>query len=126
VRKSGNRSASHPTTARKRAIVARQPICTRTSGVSAYEILYRNEAIDRATFSDGDQATAGVLSSVFLDIGLDQLVGTKQAFLNVTREFLLSDYCSMLPQDPVVLEVLEDVQPDEQIIQAIMNLRKSG
>src|SRR6185295_17613956 len=65
-------------------------------------------------------------SSVFLDIGLDPLVGAKPAFLNVTREFLLSDYCSMLPKERVVLEILEDVKPDEQIIQAITNLRKSG
>jgi EAL and modified HD-GYP domain-containing signal transduction protein len=110
----------------KRAIVARQPICGPTSGVSAYEILYRNGPIERAAFSDGDQATAGVLSNVFLDIGLEQLVGVKPAFLNVTREFLLSDYCSMLPKERVVLEILEDVKPDEQIIQAITNLRKSG
>jgi EAL and modified HD-GYP domain-containing signal transduction protein len=125
VRKPGNPSnSSQPTTAAKRAVVARQPICSRTSGVSAYEILYRNQAIDRANFSDGDQATAGVLSSVFLDIGLEPLVGAKPAFLNVTREFLLSDYCSVLPKERVVLEILEDVEPDEQIIQAITNLRK--
>ena len=109
-----------------KVIVARQPICRRSSSVFAYEILYRSEFLEKAAVTNGDEATAGVLVKTFMEIGLDRLVGKTTAFLNLTRQFLLSDYCFILPKGRVVLEVLENIEPDDQVIRALTKLRKAG
>jgi len=117
---------SRPATNASKAIVARQPICGRASEVFAYEILYRHDSLEKAGVTDGDQATADVFVNALLEIGLDQLVGMKRAFLNVTRQFLVSDYCCMLPRNRVVLEVLEDIEPDRSLISVLTKLSRNG
>jgi EAL and modified HD-GYP domain-containing signal transduction protein len=109
-----------------KVIVARQPICRQSSSVFAYEILYRNEFLEKAAVTNADEATAGVLVKTFMEIGLERLVGKTPAFLNVTRQFLLSDYCFILPKGRVVLEVLEDIEPEDQVVRALTKLRKRG
>ena len=41
-----------------RVLVSRQPIYGADMAVFGYELLFRDSEIDRASFSDGDQATA--------------------------------------------------------------------
>src|SRR5262249_595295 len=118
---------SRPATNTSKAIVARQPICSRGSEVFGYEILYRrHDFLEKADVRDGDQATAVVIVNALLDIGLDRLVGTRPAFLNLTRQFLTSDYCSILPKDRVVLEVLENIEVDASLLSALKELSSDG
>jgi EAL and modified HD-GYP domain-containing signal transduction protein len=107
------------------ALVSRQPIYDRHTRVFAYELLYRNQ-FNTSENTDGDLSTAEVLRNTFLEIGLDRLVGESRAFVNLTRSFVLGDYCSSLPPDRVVLEVLEDVAPDEDVVQALSRLSAEG
>jgi EAL and modified HD-GYP domain-containing signal transduction protein len=94
--------------------------------VFGYELLFRSGDVQYASFSDGNQATAQVLVNTFLEIGLDTLVGSKYAFVNLTRDFLLQDYSSVLPADRVVLEVVEDVLVDPDLIEAVRNLSRQS
>ena len=110
----------------EQALVGRQPIYRDGLDVFAYELLYRDSDLNRAAFTNGDQATAQVLLNSFLEIGLDQVVGPNLAFVNIPRNFLLSDYCSSLPKDRVVLEILEDSIPDKPLISSISKLAKKG
>ena len=48
------------------------------------------------------------------------------AFINITRNFLLGDLCKSLPNDRVILEVLEDIEPDTSVIQALTELSAAG
>lgn len=73
------------------SFVGRQLIYNRELDVVAYELLFRKSEENRGQFVDGDQATSQVLLGACLDIGLNTLVGTKRAFINVTRDFLLQD-----------------------------------
>ena len=79
-----------------------------------------------ADFDDGDQATAQVMQNAFLEIGLDQIVGEHKAYINVTPSFILGKWYQALPKDQVVLEILETIQPDPDILDALSELSKAG
>src|SRR5205823_399504 len=106
--------------------VGRQPIYRDGVQVFGYELLSRDSELNRAAFADGDEATAQLLLNTFIDIGLDQVVGPNLAFVNVTRNFLLSDYCSSLPKDRIVLEVVREAGVDQPLLQALSKLSKEG
>ena len=106
--------------------VGRQPIYTQQLDVFAYELLFRSGEMQHAGVTDGNQATAHVLVNTFLELGLDTLVGSKRAFVNLTRDFLLQDYSLVFPADRVGLEVLEDVVVDADVLAALRNLSAQG
>ena len=91
------------------SFVGRQPIYNGDLDVVAYELLFRQGEENHGQFVDGDQATSQVLLNACLDIGLDALVGTKRAFINVTRDFLLQDFALALPPQRVGLEFVGDL-----------------
>lgn len=91
------------------SFVGRQPIYNRELDVIAYELLFRNSEENIGQFVDGDQATSQVLLNACLDIGLDTLVGSRRAFVNVTRDFLLQDHALALPPERVGLEFVGDL-----------------
>ena len=88
--------------------VARQPIFNRTLQVAGYELLFREGAANHAIVADPEGATASVVLNSFTEIGLERLVGPKPAWVNVSREFVLSGLAGTLPPSVVGLEILED------------------
>jgi EAL and modified HD-GYP domain-containing signal transduction protein len=110
----------------EKAFVGRQPIYRDGVDVFAYELLSRDSELNRAAFTDGDKATAQLLLNTFLDIGLEQVVGGNLAFVNVTRNFLLSEYSSALPKDRVVYEIGPDILIDQMLLVRLSQLRKVG
>jgi c-di-GMP phosphodiesterase len=107
--------------------VARQPIFDRDLEVAGYELLFRGGAARReAVITSADGATAMVLLNSFTEIGLAELVGTKPAWVNVSREFVLGGHARTLPPSLVVLEILEDQLIDDQLLAAIAQLKQDG
>jgi EAL and modified HD-GYP domain-containing signal transduction protein len=106
--------------------VGRQPILGPNLKTIGYEILYRNCEIDSANFSDEGVATAHVLLNTYLDIGLENVVGSHLAFLNIPRHFLLEKFCEALPKNRVVLEILENIEPSPRVTEAIAALSQQG
>src|SRR5438477_2580116 len=92
--------------------VSRQPIYSAEMAVLGYELLFRDSEVNRASFSDGDQATAEVILNTFMDIGLQEVVGQQLAFINFGRNLIMANYCESLPSERVVIELLESVEPD--------------
>jgi EAL and modified HD-GYP domain-containing signal transduction protein len=109
------------------ALVARQAIFDRDRRVYGYELLFRSDAA-RNEFdgTEGSLATKQVLANSLLVIGLDNLVGTKKAFINFGRGPLLQGWHASLPRGSTVIEVLESVEPDAEVLDACRNLRKQG
>ena len=105
--------------------VARQPIFTRKSDVFGYELLFRSGAENVFGGGDGNQATAELIVGDILTFGLQQLSGGKPAFINFTHELLLGHYYTLLPRGTVI-EVLEDVEPDGDVLNACRRLRADG
>jgi len=106
--------------------VGRQPIYGRRLELHAYELLYRGADVDFADFTEGDRATSQVLLNAFLEFGLERVVGGHLAFINLTRGFIIGEYPLPVPRTQVVLEVLEDVEPDEEVLQGLRDLRRRG
>ena len=73
----------------KDIFVARQPIFNRQIEVIGYELLYRASGTSKTSGAhaqmDGDRLTIDVILNTFMEIGLDQLVGDKIAFINFTQ-----------------------------------------
>jgi EAL and modified HD-GYP domain-containing signal transduction protein len=87
------------------------------------EALFR--AGSRRAFSGDPDAASRVMLDNWLLFGFDELIGGHTVFLNCTRETLLSGYLSLLPQT-AVLEILESVQPDEEVLRACRQLKAEG
>lgn len=107
-------------------LVGRQAIFDRQKGVFGYELLYRDGQANSAQVVDGDEATARVMVNTFLEMGIDQIAGTSQAFINLTANFFLSQNYEVLPKHNVVLEVLESIEPSPMVIQSLVRARQLG
>jgi EAL and modified HD-GYP domain-containing signal transduction protein len=114
-------SATQPTG----VVLARQPIFDADLELSAFELLYRAVGEDGRPI-DGGKATATVLVAALADVGLQRLVGERRAFLNVDREFLMTFRPLPLPADRVVLELVEDQVVDDELVDVLTDLVRSG
>jgi c-di-GMP phosphodiesterase len=106
--------------------VARQPIFDRALKVAGYELLFRDGPADRAVITSAEGATATVVLNAFTEIGLQQIVGTRTAWVNVSRTFVLGGFAGSLPPGLVLLELLEGQVIDEQLIVAVSDLKHQG
>ncbi len=105
--------------------IARQPIFDKSMNVVAYELLYRNSKIN-TSLSDGDDATSSVLINGLLVMGLETLTDKKKAFIKFTKNLILDETVTLFKPDNMVVEVLEDVEPDGLLIEAIRRLKDAG
>src|ERR1041384_2607075 len=62
------------------AYVGRQAIFDRRLNVVGYELLYRDSEENRARFDDVTRASAITMLTAFVELGLDNLVGSVPAF----------------------------------------------
>ena len=108
------------------AVVARQAIYDARLRLAAYELLFRPMSATGVQLRDADAATAQVLLAAFSDIGLDKLVGSHRAFVNVPYAFLTDGFCRTLPVGRVVLEILEDVAVDRPVLEMARALVADG
>lgn len=106
--------------------LARQPIYDSRLNVFAYELLYRNKVSDQAEVVDGNRATSDVIISALMDIGLEDIVGSRLAFINMTRDFLIGGLPLPQIQEQIVLEVLENEVPDDDLQTGLEDLAKKG
>ncbi len=106
--------------------IGRQPIYDRKLGVYAYELLFRTADMNRAAITDGDKATSDVIINTFLEIGLDNIVSNRLAFINLTRSFFVNEHSISLPKDRVVLELLEDIEADDEVVAGVKRLTDQG
>ena len=106
--------------------VARQPILGRTGSLLGYELLFREPNSETAGVLDDRAATSTVILDGLFDIGLFDLVGDSVAYVNVSRDFLLSVRPPPLPARRVVLELLEDQIVDDALLGVLEDLVAEG
>ncbi len=107
--------------------VGRQPIYHANLDVYGYELLYRGRGdAPRAEIDNANLATSQVILNSYLEIGLDKLVGSRKAFINITRDFIDGSLALPLRAEQVVLEVLEDIAPDPEVIAGLEHLVQKG
>src|SRR5687767_6376831 len=103
--------------------VARQAIFDRTRQLYGYELLFRSDGY-RNEFdgTDSSSATTQVIANSLLSIGLENIVCGKKAFVNFDRVLLMSGLHSMIPKEDLVLEILESVDPDDELLAVCRDL----
>jgi EAL and modified HD-GYP domain-containing signal transduction protein len=106
--------------------VARQPIFDKNKKIYGYELLFRDGIANFFPEIDGDTATSKVLSNSFFALGIDRITGGKRAFINFTRELLVLKIPTMFPREKIMVEILEDVKPDEQVVSACKEMAQDG
>ena len=105
--------------------VARQPILTREQKVFGYELLFRDGVENFFRASDPEAAARSTLDSTLL-MGFDVLCDGHKAFINCTRDLLLKDGITLLPAEQTVVEILEQVEPDDLVVAACLRLKSGG
>ncbi len=106
--------------------IARQPIFNKNMDVFGYELLFRSGS--NSNSFDGvssSHATASVIGGLF-ESGIDHIVDNKHAFVNFDASFINSDLPELIDSHRLIIEVLEDVIPDQELIDRIVDLRKKG
>ncbi|RMD80739.1 MAG: HDOD domain-containing protein [Gammaproteobacteria bacterium] len=107
--------------------IGRQPIFDAGLRLRAYELLYRScPGCNEARVEQPEQATAQVILNLFMEFGLEHLVGRHDAYVNLPRGFLVGDYPLPFAPRQVVLEVLEDVPVDQPLLEGLRRLRRQG
>ena len=105
--------------------VARQPIFNSRQQVFAYELLFRHGLENYYSGTDGDLATARVITDSFMLFGIEALTGGKPAFINFTANMIKNEIPTIFPPELVGVEILEDVILDEEILYACQKLKNS-
>ncbi len=105
--------------------IARQPIYNKKLEVIGYELLFR-DSDGEADIADKELATAQVVLNVLLEVGLEQIVGERIAFINVAHDFIMSDLVYSLDKEKIVLELSEEVEANPKIIEALKKLSNNG
>lgn len=108
--------------------IGKQPIYNNDLGVYGYEMLFRDSDANAANLSNiaGDNATSVTIQNVFMEMGLEKLVGQHYAFINLTENYLLNKDLIPFSPDQVVLEILEDVNVSPELIEAVTRLKADG
>jgi len=106
--------------------VARQPIFKKNKKLYGYELLFRGGMSNAFPDIDGDTATSKLLSNSYFNIGMDQLTGGKVAFINFTQDLLVRKIPMMFPIDNMMVEILEDVNPNKEFVNACLDIFKAG
>ena len=106
--------------------VARQPILDRALKTHAYELLFRDSLDNVFPPISAQLATSRLVTEQFLQQNIDQLLGGHPCFINFPHSLLLDGLAECLPQDKVVIEILEDAEPDDALLDKVIQLHGMG
>ncbi|MCK6207921.1 EAL and HDOD domain-containing protein [Bacillus infantis] len=106
--------------------VGRQPIFDIHQELFGYELLNRTGKENVYLQTDGDMATLEVLKNSFLSIGMDKLADGKKCFINFTEKLILNDIPTYFDKEAIAIEILEDIIPSSEILQACAKLKQLG
>jgi len=104
--------------------IARQPIFDKNMKVVAYELLYRSGMDNYSNVVDGDDATLAVINNAAMNF--DTLTNGKPGFINFTHKLICDEIPTLFQSKNIVIEVLEDIIPDDNLIAALKSLRNKG
>lgn len=106
--------------------VGRQPLYDRAGAVVGYELLFRDTSEATSATSRNAVATSQVIVAAFTEFGLDQLVGDRPCFVNLTREFLVGALPVPFDHGRTVLEVLDGTPVDDEVHAGVLDLVARG
>lgn len=108
------------------SFIARQPILNINKKVVAYELLFRNGEKNCFPDIDSDQATSNLLSNNHLALGVENITHDLPAYINFHTKALIANFPSFLDPKKVVIEILEDVKPTDELFTTCKLLSEKG
>jgi EAL and modified HD-GYP domain-containing signal transduction protein len=108
------------------AFFARQPIFDERGRARAYELLYRASPDAVAASGDPDHMAARVVVDAMLGSGLENVTDGRPAFVNATADLIISGVFESVDPSRIVIEILETVEPTEELRQACERLTRRG
>lgn len=106
---------------------ARQPIFDKFKKVAAYELLYRESEVNLfPSHVSSNAATSAMLVNTFLDTKVELITEDKPALINFSEDTLLNGFTKLAPSDKIIIEVLETVEPTEELYHVFEQLFHSG
>jgi len=106
--------------------LGRQSIVDAERVIFGYELLYRGRP-DRATaFDDPDAATRCVMERVFLQWGMEQVVGDRFGLMNASASLIVKGLHEAMPPEGMIIEVREPAPFDDETIEALRDARRNG
>lgn len=106
--------------------IARQPIFDIHKKLFAYELLFRQTLGLGLGEVSGDRATTSLLSTTFLTEGIEKISGNKPCFVNFTKNLLTREIPASFPKNKIIVEILEDVPPTIEVLEACRALSQQG
>ena len=119
-------SSAIDTLPRSEVFLGRQPVFDTRQRVVAYELLYRSGQANAAIITDAEAATHTVLANALCEFGLEHIAEDKDVLVNFPPSALDSGLPEALPPERVIVEILEDVEPDASTIASLQRLRAAG
>ena len=104
--------------------IARQPIFDKRLHVYAYELFFRGGP--QNYFQPSKNASSSVIADSMTLVDLQLLTGRARAFINADELALRLDAPRLFPPDRIVVEILETVEPSEEIVKICRELRTAG
>lgn len=110
------------------AYLGRQPLLDRNQQLLGYELYYRSDGtMTEADFADGVHASLMVIAALLQDVGTEQVLGGKTAFINIAARSLEGDAAiQLLEPSRTVLELPVDGPMASDALARLAQLRKSG
>jgi EAL and modified HD-GYP domain-containing signal transduction protein len=107
--------------------IARQPIFNKTLNIYGYELLHRqDEEANVFSGEDGNTASSETIINSFHRIGIEKITGGRRAFVNFTENLLLDRVVTILPNNMLVVELLENIMPTAEVMEACHFLKSKG
>lgn len=105
--------------------VARQPVLRPDETIWGYELLFRSSDKNFATIIDDSEATSSIIADG-MTLAMESMHGVKRVLINFPEKMLLDGTAFALPKSNCIIEVLEDVRPSREVLDALRHLKKSG
>lgn len=107
--------------------IARQPIYDTERRLFGYEFLYRDSHVNSFNPDiDGSAATRTLISNLVNEFGVETMTGGRYAFVNFTRELLMTHFPFLLDNTRFIIEILENVILDQNMLKRLQNLKAKG
>lgn len=106
--------------------IARQPVFDWQQKIFGYQLLFRSSLDNYFDGSDLDSASSNVIANSFLLFSIEEMTDNSRAYLKATHNTLKNGYISALPEQAVIVEILQPLVPDPELLAACHKLKDSG
>ena len=106
--------------------LGRQPIVDADRQVFGFEVLYRDGPGRTSSFDDPEAATRGVMERIFLQWGMEHLVGDHFGLVNASANLVVRGLHRAMPPEGMIIEIREPEPFDEATVDALQQARYAG